>query len=217
MTVIAVDGPAASGKGTLARRIASFLSFSYLDTGLLYRAIGWSVIQIGGDPSDESCVLRCAEKINLDEALFQNPHLRGEDVAIAASKAAAISNVRTFLLEYQRVFAYNPPKPYIGAVLDGRDVGTVVCPEADAKIFITARLDVRAKRRWLELCNQDPKVSFLRVLDEMKSRDERDSHRGVAPLIAAKDAYFLDATDYDIETTYKMSLDFLQSKGIFKK
>jgi cytidylate kinase len=203
--IIAVDGPAASGKGTLARRLARHFGYPYLDTGLLYRAVGLAVLQAGGDPAEEAAAIRAAQA--LDPEHLTDPALRGEAAGQAASKVAAIGRVRALLLDFQRAFAANPP----GAVLDGRDIGSVVCPHADRKIYITASLERRAERRFKELRAQDGTIIQDAVLRDMRERDERDTMRAVAPLKPADDAFVLDTTELDAEQAFAAALDFIAS------
>ena len=194
--VIAVDGPAASGKGTLARKMAERLGYAYLDTGALYRAVALAVLDMGGDPAsleDVQPALHIVRR-NLTLELLDNPALRRPDVAEGASRVAALPEVRSELLEFQREFAKNPPGDAGGAVLDGRDIGTVVCPEADIKLFVTAAPEERAQRRLKELQWRHPHLTLEKVLAEIVARDERDSGRKVAPTLPADDAYLVDTT-----------------------
>ncbi|MFN0191950.1 MAG: (d)CMP kinase [Aestuariivirga sp.] len=191
--IIAVDGPAAAGKGTIARALAKHFGLNFLDTGTLYRMVGLSVLQRGADASDASAAIAAAER--LDPKSFEDSDLRGEDVGSAASKVAAVPGVRRALLQFQRDFASTPP----GAVLDGRDIGTVVCPDADAKLFITASPEVRARRRQLELEGLGRSSAYEEVLKDILARDERDSRRLDAPLRAAPNAAVIDTSDMGIE------------------
>ncbi len=198
--VIAVDGPAASGKGTLARGLADRLGFAYLDTGRLYRAVGLLVLRRGGDPRDTAVAaaaaadLAAAPEAPLDEAAIRAP-----EVAVAASAVAAIAAVRDRLFALQREFAAAPPAGRPGSVLDGRDIGTVICPHADAKLFVTARPEVRAERRFKELQARGRPAIFDEVLRDLKARDDRDRGRAAAPLAAAVDAFILDTSNLTIE------------------
>jgi len=202
--IIAVDGPAAAGKGTLARRLALALNLAYLDTGALYRAVGLSVLRAGGDPADEAAAVEAAE--NLDRSILDDPELRGDAAAGAASKVAAIPAVRQVLLTFQRDLAANPPAGKRGAILDGRDIGTVVCPMADVKIFVTASAEVRAERRLKELQARGIEAIYADVLQDMKERDARDQARAVAPLVPAEDATILDTTDLDADDAFEQAL-----------
>lgn len=205
--IVAVDGPAASGKGTLARRLARTLGLPYLDTGLLYRAVGLAVLRAGGDPADEEAAVAAARA--LDPHALDDPALREDDAAQAASVVAAIPEVRRQLLAFQRKFAESPG----GAVLDGRDIGTVVCPDADAKLFVTASLEARAARRLKELRERGVEAIHSRVLGDMQERDARDSRRAVSPLVPAADAYVLDTTELDADAALAKALDFVRSRG----
>lgn len=185
--IIAVDGPAAAGKGTIARALARHFGYHFLDTGSLYRMVGLSVLRGGGDPSATWAAIAAARRLDPQE--FRDQDLRTEEVGQAASQVAVIPEVRAALLDFQRSFARAKP----GAVLDGRDIGTVVCPEAAVKLFVTASPEVRAKRRQMELGSS----SYADVLAEIRQRDERDSGRAAAPLMPAKDAVVLDTSDMD--------------------
>jgi len=202
--IVAIDGPAAAGKGTLARRLALALSLAYLDTGALYRAVGLMVLRDGGDPGDEASAVDAAE--NLDRSILDHPDLRGDAAAGAASKVAAIPAVRQVLLAFQRSFAANPPPGKKGVVLDGRDIGTVVCPDADVKLFITASPEARAERRLKELQGRGIEAIYANVLQDMKERDARDQARAVAPLVPAEDAHILDTTDLDADEAFEQAL-----------
>lgn len=203
-TVIAIDGPAAAGKGTLARRLADHLGYAYLDTGLLYRAVGMKVVRAGGDPADEGAATVAAAGLDANELMAAD--LRCDQAAMAASKAAAIAGVRAALLAFQRRFATHPPNGASGAVLDGRDIGTVVCPDAHVKLFITASIEVRAERRLKELRQRGLKAIHDAVLREMQERDERDSLRAVAPLEPAVDAVVIDTSGLDPDAVVAAAL-----------
>ena len=203
---IAVDGPAASGKGTLARRLADHFGLSHLDTGGLYRAVAVRVLRQGGDPSDEIAGENAAQ--NLEKRDLEAPNLRAEEVGQAASIVSAHPTVRAALLVYQRSFAATPP----GAVLDGRDIGTVVCPEADAKIYLDASVEARAKRRVKELRLRGVESIESRVLQEMQDRDARDSGRAVAPLRAADDALKIDTTDLSPDEVFDRALSYIAAR-----
>ena len=198
--VVAIDGPAASGKGTLARRIAERFALAHLDTGALYRATAFLVLDQAGDPADPIIAAGTARRV--DHRLLSDPRLRGEAVAAAASVVAAIPAVRCALLNWQRDFAAHPPAPAKGAVLDGRDIGSVVCPAADVKLFITATAEERARRRVEELRQAGAAAIFKDVLQDMKERDTRDSERRTAPLGAAPDAVVIDTTTLDADTVF---------------
>ncbi len=205
--LIAVDGPAASGKGTLARRIARHFGFAYLDTGLLYRAVGNAVIAKGNDFSTPDAAIAAAEKLTPES--LENPDLRSEAAGEAASRAAAIPEVRDALVTFQKDFAASPPDGKPGAVLDGRDIGTVICPDADRKIFVDADISVRAERRVKELRERDVDAIHSRVLQNMRERDARDRSRSVAPLAPAKDAFVLDTTSLDADAAFAAALEYI--------
>ncbi|HEU0218418.1 MAG TPA: (d)CMP kinase [Stellaceae bacterium] len=205
--IIAVDGPAASGKGTLARRIAEHFGLAHLDTGKLYRATGLAVIEASADPSDPAAAEKAAR--NIDFARLGDPRLLAEDVARAASVVAAIPAVRAALLEAQRRFARHPPARAKGAVLDGRDIGTVVCPDANVKLFLVASVESRAKRRVRELRERGAAAIYDAVLQDMRERDARDSERQVAPLAAAPDAMTIDTTRLDAEQVFEQASDLI--------
>jgi len=204
--VIAIDGPAASGKGTLARRLAEHFGLDYLDTGSLYRAVGMKLVYSDKDPSDLQAAVAAAQSITMDD--LANPRLRQERIGKAASVVSAFPEVRQALLEYQKKFAKNPR----GAVLDGRDIGTVVCPEADFKFFITATLYARAKRRHRELEGEGIEVVFDSVLEDLRERDERDQNRAAAPLVAADDAIIIDSSASDANQTFALAKDIVEHK-----
>ena len=209
--IIALDGPAAAGKGTLARRLAEKFDLAILDTGLLYRAVGWKVIAGGDDPADEAVAVAAARSLSpLD---LENPELRKDGAAQAASKVAVIGEVRASLLAFQRQFAKTPPGAKKGAVVDGRDIGTVVCPDADVKLFLNAGVEVRAQRRFEELLARGENAIYARVLDEMKERDARDQSRAVAPLKAAEDAFELDTSDLDADQVFASVIDFIDNRN----
>ncbi len=199
--VIAIDGPSASGKGTLAKRLASHFGLPHLDTGLLYRAVGWRAERSGEPPEEVAASLQADD--------LADPDLRGDDAGQAASRVAALPEVRANLLEYQRRFARQVP----GAVLDGRDIGTVICPDAPVKLFVTASVAARAERRFQELRGRGADPIRSRVLAEMAERDRRDSERAAAPLKAAPDAYLLDTSDMDADAAFAAALAFMAGKG----
>lgn len=206
MAVVAIDGPAAAGKGTLARRVAQELGFDYLDTGLIYRAVGMKLARAGQDPADVA--LAEAAALGLQPQDLEANDLRVDQAAQAASKVAAIPGVRATLLDFQRRFAKQPPGGK-GAVLDGRDIGTVVAPDADAKLFVTASLETRAKRRLDELLGKGLETNWDVVFADMKERDERDSSRSVAPLKPADDAFILDTSEMNADQVLGIALDFI--------
>lgn len=205
--VIAIDGPAASGKGTLARRLADHYGYAYLDTGSLYRAVGLRLVYSDQDPNDKSAAIAAAKRIN--DGDLSNPRLRQERVGQAASIVSAIPEVRAILLDFQQQFADRPE----GAVLDGRDIGTVVCPQADVKIFMNASMEARAKRRHRELQGEGIEVVYDSVLKELKERDERDSKRNAAPLKPAADAVQIDTTDISADEVFDMVVQAIEEKN----
>ena len=207
--IIAIDGPAAAGKGTLARKLAAEFNLAFLDTGALYRATGLRVIRNGTELGDAQAVAAEARSITLEDR--ENPALRDEASGEMASKVSAIPEVRAALLDYQRNFANNPPDGFSGAVLDGRDIGTVVCPDADAKIFVTASDEVRAHRRWLELSAKDSSVVEAVVLAEMQQRDARDAARATAPMKAADDAHLLDTSNLAIDAAFDAAKEYVSN------
>jgi len=210
--IIAIDGPAAAGKGTLARAIADKFSFAYLDTGSLYRAVAHAVLIAGTQPSNEAKAIEAAQGLDVDK--IDPIAIRTPEVAAAASVVAAMVPVRAAILQFQRQFAQTPPNGAKGAVLDGRDIGTVVCPEADAKLFVSARAEIRAHRRWLELKVSGSTLTEAQVLADVSERDRRDQERKHSPLKPAQDAYLLDTSDLSIETAFERALAFIEgSKG----
>ncbi len=195
--VIAVDGPAASGKGTVAARLAKTYGLPFLDTGLLYRAVGMGVLAAGGDLGDEAAATAVARGLNAS-GLSDDPALTTGEAGEAASRVAGYPGVRAALLDLQQAFARQPG----GAVLDGRDIGTVIAPDAPAKLFITATPETRATRRWKQLTARGDDISFEAMLADIVKRDERDAGRGAAPMVQAGDAVLLDTTEMDIETAF---------------
>lgn len=205
MPVIAVDGPAASGKGTIARAIARELGLPHMDTGLLYRAVALKLWRWGGDPSSEFEALRACHELGLDP---EDPELRSEPVSKIASSISAYPSVRTALLERQQEFAGQPG----GAVLDGRDIGSVIAPDADVKLFVTASAEVRAQRRLRELLQRGMKAHYEDVLADIQARDARDSAREVAPLKRAPDAILLDTSELDVDEAITEALRLVREK-----
>ena len=198
-TVIAIDGPAASGKGTVSKVISKKLQFNYLDTGKLYRAIGAKYL----DGYQPIAAAKSLERNDLDKYDLQKP-----EIAQAASEIASIPEVRAALLEFQRNFSQKLP----GAVLDGRDIGTVVCPDARIKIFLTASLEARAKRRYIELRKHDEKINFETILEQIKGRDERDRTRSSSPMVAASDAKIFDTSELSINEAVDKVFSYIQTK-----
>ena len=207
--VIALDGPSAAGKGTLARRLAAHYDLAYLDTGSLYRAVGRRVLREGRDPADTKYASEVA--LNLQPVDLDDPELRTEATSQAASVVAAIPEVRANLLAWQRQFAKAPPDGKRGAILDGRDIGTVICPDADVKLFVTADLKSRAERRFRELQAAGANPIRRAVLDEMASRDRRDSERATAPLLPAAGAFVLDTSHLDADAVFDRVVAFIES------
>ena len=197
--VIAIDGPAASGKGTISKAISEKLQFNYLDTGKLYRAIGAKYLE--GYPP-----IVAAQ--SLDSKDLDKYDLQKQEIAQAASEIALIPEVRAALLKFQRDFSQKMP----GAVLDGRDIGTIVCPDAKIKIFLTASLEARAKRRYIELHKNDQKISFKRILEQIRERDERDQTRSSSPMVAASDAKIFDTSELSINEAVDEVFSYIQTK-----
>ena len=196
---IAIDGPAAAGKGTIAKAVSKLTGFAYLDTGLLYRAVGAKTL---------SGVAAMQAALDLEPEDLEAEGLRSTEVAQAASVAAAIPEVRAALLDFQRNFARRNG----GAVLDGRDIGTVICPEAEVKLFVTASAEVRAERRWLELKELNPDIVYSQVLADVRERDDRDMNRSDAPLKPADDAKTIDTSDLNIEEAISMAMNVINEK-----
>jgi cytidylate kinase len=203
--IIAIDGPAASGKGTLAKRLAAHYGFRHLDTGVIYRAVAHALLNAGADLQDEAAAVRAAQAI--DPETFDNPALKSQKVGTAASVVSAIPRVREVLVEFQRQFAASPA----GAVLDGRDIGTVICPDAEVKIYVVADPKVRAQRRTLEARGRGEEADEAVILADILARDERDQNRPVAPLKQAKDAYLLDNSNLDIEGGVRAAIDIVEA------
>ncbi|PWB93628.1 (d)CMP kinase [Methylosinus sporium] len=205
--VIAIDGPAASGKGTLARRLAAHFGLPHLDTGLLYRATACALLDDGRPLDDIRAAVEAARGLALCD--FDEARLRSRELGEASSVVAAIPQVRAALIEMQRSFASRSE----GAVLDGRDIGTVICPDAVVKIFVTASAEKRAQRRALELASRGERVDYAHILEDIRRRDERDSGRSSAPLKIADDATRLDTTDLDIEEAFAAACAIVQEKA----
>ena len=203
--IIAIDGPAASGKGTLGKRLAHHYGFRHLDTGVIYRAVAQALLEAGADLTDE--VRAVAAAMELDPEKFGNPVLKTQRVGDAASVVSAIPKVREALISFQRQFAADPP----GAVLDGRDIGTVICPNAEVKIFVVADPHVRARRRTLEALARGEIADEAAVLADILKRDERDQNRATAPLKAAADAVLLDNSHLDIESGVRAAIDIVEA------
>jgi CMP/dCMP kinase len=204
--IIAIDGPAASGKGTLGKRLAAHYRLRHLDTGLLYRAVAKAVLDAGRNPTDREAAIAAAKA--LDPGKFDEAALKAYAIGEAASVVSAVPEVRAALLDFQRTFAATPP----GAVLDGRDIGTVICPNADVKIFVTASPEVRATRRARELTGRGERVDEAGVLADILARDERDRSRATAPLMQAKDAHLLDTTSLDIEGAFAAAVKLVDGR-----
>jgi cytidylate kinase len=209
--IIAIDGPAASGKGTLGKRLAGHYGLPHLDTGLIYRAVAKALLDAGHSPEDRMRARAAAEA--LDPSRFDEAALKAQAVGAAASLVSAIPEVRSVVLAFQRDFGRAPP----GAVLDGRDIGTVIFPDADVKIFVTASPEVRARRRAAELEQAGGRIDEAEVLADIRRRDERDSTRAVAPLRAAPDAYLLDTTHLDIDAAFRAAIDIVEAVRVGRK
>ena len=205
MRIVAIDGPAAAGKGTLARRLAAELGLPYLDTGLLYRAVGRRVLDAGGDPADPAVAEDAAR--SLAAADLARPDLRTPETAAASSVVAAIPGVRAALLDFQRRFGAAG-----GAVLDGRGIGTVIFPDAPAKLFVTASPAARARRRWLELSAGGATLDLGAVKQDMAARDARDASRDAAPMRPAADAVVIDTTDLDADAVFALALQAVRAR-----
>ncbi len=208
--VIAVDGTAASGKGTLAKKLASHFGFAHLDSGVLYRLTALTVLEAGGDPSREAVAAHGARAIDLSRA--NDPRLRSVEIGHASSVVAVFPSVREAVFGLQRDFAARPPGGEPGAVIDGRDIGTVICPDATAKLFVDARPEVRAHRRWLDLNKMGQRADEALLLAELIARDKRDRERAVAPLKQAEDAVLIDNSDLNIEETFLAGLAAVRGK-----
>lgn len=220
--VIAIDGPAASGKGTLAKQLAAELNYALLDTGKLYRAVGKLTLAMVVDArtalADQNfsvlakkAALSLEGEITKNKDFLNDPSLLSEEVASVASKVAVIPEVREALFNFQRSFAQNPPNGMAGAILDGRDIGTVICPDAPIKFFVTASPEVRAKRRFDELVTHNSSITYAQILKDVLMRDERDQNRKDAPLIAAEDSMVIDSSDLSATDVFRLAMDGILS------
>jgi cytidylate kinase len=210
LPVIAIDGTAASGKGTLSRRLAGRLGYAYLDTGLLYRRVALTLLQRDMELEDQEAATTVARLLRAEE--LGDPDLRGAEAGRGASIVGAIPGVRQALLDFQRHFALTPPNllngtPAKGAILDGRDIGTAICPDANVKFFVDAKIETRAMRRHNELLAKGERITYETVLDDMKTRDARDAGRGDAPMMAAHDAIHLDTTHMGPDEVFAYALE----------
>ncbi len=212
--VITIDGPAASGKGTLARRLAQTLGFYYLDSGAIYRLLALKMLRAGLNPDDERQATEAARDFirTFDFSMMDTPDIRTDVVADATSRSSRFPGVREALLEIQRNVAHTPPNPFKGAVLEGRDTGTVVCPDAAVKFFLTASAEIRAERRTKELLSRGEKTTYEAVLQDLKERDERDSTRAVAPLKPAHDAATVNTDGMDADAALAFVLDIVRKR-----
>jgi CMP/dCMP kinase len=208
-TVIAIDGPAASGKGTLAKRLAQHFDYAYLESGRLYRAVAAKALDLGLDPTDEAKAAGIAQ--HLVSADFEHPRLFEDATALGASAVAVHGRVRAALLQFQRDFAAHPPGGKLGVVIDGRDIGTAVCPGARHKIYLTATPEIRAERRVGQLRAQGREAIYLRVLADIQDRDRQDQTRQHSPLTRAKDAHLLDTTTLDADQTFRKALALIEA------
>lgn len=211
--IIAIDGPNASGKGTLSRRLSTEFNFPSLDTGLLYRAVGWLVLDHGGDVESEKDAIRAADALHTmigKSPILSNPDLRKVEIGRAASIVSTYPSVRQSLFDLQRGFALNPPNNAMGAILDGRDIGTVICPDADVKFFVIADPEIRAERRAKELHGDNWKDYYDQILIQTSERDRRDSERVTAPLKPADDAILLDTTYMTAEEVFQKAVSYIR-------
>ncbi len=213
--IISIDGPAASGKGTLSKKLAKKYKLAILDTGKLYRVIGLMMLEKGLNPENSADAETIINHVTPSDIIIKikNPNLTNDDVGQAASKVSALPIVRSKLLDLQRDFAHNPPIiddiKLKGAVLDGRDIGTIVCPDADYKIYLDAKVEIRANRRFLEFSASENTVSFEKVLSDMQERDKRDKERTSSPLVPAKDALIIDTSNLSIEEVFNKACKFI--------
>ena len=210
--IIAIDGPAASGKGTLARKLAARLGYAYLDTGTLYRSVGKAVLDAGGNPADEIAAIAAAKSLEatLKPEDLQDPALRTDTIGQAASNVAKFTPVRDALLAFQKNFAAKPQAGIGGVILDGRDIGTVICPDADVKLFVTANMQERSKRRLKELQAKGIATDLETVLADMEARDARDAGRDVAPLKPAADAHIIDTSTMGEADVMELALSIIR-------
>lgn len=205
--IIAVDGPTASGKGTIAKALARHFGLPHLDTGLLYRAVGYQVSLYGGDPDNAAEALAAT---NFPDELLGHPELRSEATGGLASRVSVHPGVRKALLDRQQKFAGQPG----GAVLDGRDIGSVIAPNADVKLFVTASVEARAKRRWQEMRDRGESHTLMEIEEDLRRRDERDRSRAAAPLVVPRDAFVLDTTALDKDASIAAAIDaVLEASG----
>ena len=203
--IIAIDGPAASGKGTLGNRLAQHYGFRHLDTGLLYRGVAKGVLDAGKQPQDQTAAVEAARA--LDHANLDRHTLQSDAIGTAASIVSAFPQVRALLVAYQQAFAATPP----GAVIDGRDIGTVIAPDAQVKIFVVASAEERAGRRTREMQKRGEAADFAAILADIKARDDRDTHRAASPLKRADDAHLLDTTHLDIDAAVRAAIDIVEA------
>ena len=212
--IIAIDGPSASGKGTIAKKLAKHFGFAHLDTGLLYRAVGVMALMEDKDPADPKAAEEAAKAFSHKnfEKLHSEPMLRTDKASLAASQVAAVPGVRKALLKFQQDFCAHPPDGMPGAVLDGRDIGTVIAPQALVKIYITASPEARAQRRFKELQKRGENATYAAVLDDMKERDGRDEKRNIAPSKPASDAVILDTTNMTADAAFAKALKIAEEK-----
>lgn len=209
--IVAIDGPAAAGKGTLARKLAEHYGFAHLDTGALYRAVASRVLRAGASADDGAAAAREAQALTGEDLRAKD--LRTEKVSDAASRVATVPGVRAALLDFQRQFARRPPEGRAGAVVEGRDIGTVVLPDADRKLFVTASAEVRAERRWKELTAGGAAVSLAEVLKSVVERDRRDEERTQSSLRQAPGAFLLDTTKLDIDAAFEAAKTFISGQN----
>ncbi len=218
MNVIAIDGSSSAGKGTLALRLAETLDYAYLDTGALYRGVGFELLEQGLNPEDENAALKVAKSLSIERmlSLQDDSRIRNEVCGKAASLVSRLPSVRKALFDFQRRFALNPIKkdktPAKGAILDGRDIGTVICPEAPIKIFLTANSEIRAQRRYKELQLKGLCVIYKDVLEDIIARDKRDAERATAPLKAADDAFVIDTSSLTADDVYAQVIRYINGR-----